>query len=308
MLSRRNIRIKVMQLLYAATRDAEVSLNDLVRRYESYGRKTIELYLLALHQLVEVARYAERDEISRRAKLRPSEEDKAFKPKLAQNELIQGLLNNEEYKKLLSKHIISARVDDDNTRAFYNEFAKTVAYKNYVADDNAEHLPILLELFRFLNSNENFKEFLEDHFTSWLDDESLIVGAVKKTLKSLPSTKELVGSYGEEDLSTIQFGEDLLIQTTKKDDFLLEEIKPMLKNWEADRVALLDMILIKMATAEFVGFPSIPTKVTLNEYVDLSKAYSTDKSKDFVNGLLDKMMKKLKEEGKINKEGRGLVE
>ncbi|NJN34227.1 MAG: transcription antitermination factor NusB, partial [Saprospiraceae bacterium] len=105
-----------------------------------------------------------------------------------------------------------------------------------------------------------------------------------------------------------QFGEELLTKTYKNDEELLNEIEPMLKNWDAERVATLDMILMKMALAELLYFPTIPTKVTINEYVDLSKMYSTDKSKDFVNGIMDRLMKKLKEMGGIVKEGRGLVE
>ncbi|MEN9610350.1 MAG: hypothetical protein RLZZ628_1164, partial [Bacteroidota bacterium] len=172
----------------------------------------------------------------------------------------------------------------------------------------AEHSPILLELYRFLCGNETFNEVMEDHFPAWIDDKTLFVGATKKLLKALPKVDELVSDYEEEDMLTLKFGEQLLVKTVKKDAEILEYIKPMLQNWDADRVAVIDMILLKMATSELIDFPTIPTKVTLNEYVDLSKVYSTDKSKEFVNGILDKLLKKLKEEGKVSKEGRGLVE
>jgi len=89
---------------------------------------------------------------------------------------------------------------------------------------------------------------------------------------------------------------------------LLGIIEPTLKNWDADRVAIIDMVLLKMALSELTSFPTIPTKVTLNEFVEISKLYSTDKSKDFINGILDRLMKKLNKEGKIQKEGRGLKE
>ena len=93
-----------------------------------------------------------------------------------------------------------------------------------------------------------------------------------------------------------------------KDQELFNIIEPNLKNWDADRVAIIDMILLKMAIGELISFSSIPTKVTLNEYVEIAKVYSTDKSKDFINGILDRLMKKLEKEGQINKSGRGLVD
>ena len=103
-----------------------------------------------------------------------------------------------------------------------------------------------------------------------------------------------------------EYGEDLLHKVIALDNELLEIIDPMLENWEAERVAVLDMILLKMAVCELMHFETIPTKVTINEYVDISKIYSTPKSKEFINGILDKLMKKLQDEGKINKQGRGL--
>lgn len=94
----------------------------------------------------------------------------------------------------------------------------------------------------------------------------------------------------------------------EQEETLEQLIEPTLKNWDMERLAVLDVIIIKMALVEFLYFPTIPTKVTLDEYVDISKEYSTPKSKDFVNGILDKLMKTLAEEGKIKKEGRGLLE
>ena len=124
----------------------------------------------------------------------------------------------------------------------------------------------------------------------------------------MPSDVEFIRDFTEEDKLTFAFGEELLTKTYTNDLEILEIIKPMLKNWDAERVATVDMISLKMATAELLYFPTIPTKVTINEYVDISKMYSTDKSKEFVNGILDRLMKQLKDDGLIRKEGRGLVE
>lgn len=311
MLSRRHIRIKVMQLLYAKSRDAQLSLSDVLRRYEQYGKRAIELYLFNLQQVIEVARYAVRDDIQRRAKYIPSDEDRRFTPKLYENEVMQGFLAHGTYEKALKKYQLTGRTDEDTTANFYRKFLETDTYKKYLATDDLTteaHRQIILDLYKFLWQSEIFGEAMEDFSPAWIDDDTIIIGATKKTLKAFPSDEAFIYDFSEEDKLTFGFGEELVTKTYRKDAELLELIKPMLQNWEADRVATIDLILIKMAVCELTDFPTIPTKVTINEYVDLSKMYSTDKSREFVNGILDRMMKKFKEDGTVKKEGRGLLD
>ena len=311
MLSRRHIRIKVMQLLYAKSRDTELSLSDLVRRYQSYGNRTLELYLFNLQQVIETARYSVRDELNRKAKYLLTEEDRLFTPKLYQNEVLQGFLANGSYDKAVKKFHLTGRADGDTIAHFYRKFLETDVYKSYLLNPNTkakDDHEVLLELYKFLYKSEMFDEAMEDFSMSWIDDDSLVIGATKKTIKAMPSDDEFIRDFTEEDKLTFTFGEQLLAKTYNKDLELLEIIKPMLQNWDAERVAQIDMISLKMATAELLYFPTIPTKVTINEYVDVSKMYSTDKSKEFVNGILDRLMKQLKETNLIRKEGRGLVE
>ena len=311
MLSRRHIRIKVMQLLYAKSRDAQLSLSDVLRRYEQYGKRSIELYLFNLQHVIEVARYAVRDEIQRKAKYLPTDDDRRFTPKLYENAVLQGFLAHGTYEKAVKKFQMSGRTDDDTISNFYRKFLETDAYKAYLATDDSSletHRNIILALYKFLMQSEIFEEAMEDFSPSWIDDDTLILGATKKTLKNFPSDDAFIYDFSEEDKLTFAFGEELLTKTYNRNLDLLELIKPMLQNWEADRVATIDLILIKMAVCELTDFPTIPTKVTINEYVDISKMYSTDKSREFVNGILDRMMKKFKEDGTVKKEGRGLVE
>ena len=311
MLSRRHIRIKVMQLLYAKSRDQDLTLNDLLRRYQSYGNRTLELYLFNLQQLIETARYSVRDEMNRRAKYTPTEEDKIFTPKLFQNEVLQGFLAHGTYDRAVKKFHLTGRADGDTIAVFYRKFIETDVYKAYLAnpDTNAtDDHHVLLELYKFLYKSEMFDEAMEDFSMSWIDDDGLVIGTTKKTIKAMPSDAEFIRDFTEEDKLTFAFGEQLLIKSYTNDIEVLEHIKPMLQNWDADRVAAVDMISLKMATAELLYFPTIPTKVTINEYVDVSKMYSTDKSKEFVNGILDRLMKHLAEDGLIKKEGRGLLE
>ncbi|MBK9734223.1 MAG: transcription antitermination factor NusB [Saprospiraceae bacterium] len=154
-----------------------------------------------------------------------------------------------------------------------------------------------------------FNEIIEDQFANWEDDKSLIIGTIKKVLKSLPSDDDDYINEHYPDLETSkEYGEFLLKRTLSEDKVLLELIGPVLQNWDAERVAVLDMIMIKMAICEFLYCPTIPTKVTLNEYVELAKNYSTSKSKEFINGVLDKLLQDLILKGNVIKEGRGLLE
>ena len=152
-----------------------------------------------------------------------------------------------------------------------------------------------------------FNETIEDHYVSWDDDESLVVGAMKKIIKSLDQDEyDFLKDYIPDDETVKEFGETLLIATVKNDKSLVELITPFLENWELERVAAIDLIMLKMAVTEILRIESIPTKVTLNEYVEISKIYSTEKSKEFINGILDRIINKLNNENKIIKTGRGL--
>jgi transcription antitermination protein NusB len=311
MLSRRSVRVKVMQLLYILNRDEEVSFPEVVKQYNDGIWKTYEIYIFQLHLLLKVAQYAEKDAAIRAAKMLPSDDDKVFVPRLYDNTSTQSLANHLDFLNIVAKYKANEHLDEDLVRLMYQYFADTPEYKAYLAleaPETADHNKMLLELYRQLLASDIFIEMTEDRYNNWADDESLVVGAMKKTLKALPTTGSFYAEFEPSDETVREFGEQLLRKTCQEDQPLFEHIEPMLKNWEADRVAILDMIMLKMALCELLHFPTIPTKVTLNEFVEISKSYSTDKSKDFINGILDRLMKKLQKEEKIVKEGRGLIE
>lgn len=311
MLSRRSVRIKVMQLLYMLNRDEQLSFPDLLKGYNDGIWKTYEIYVFHLYLLLKVAQYAEKDAAIRAAKLLPSDEDKTFTPRLYTNSCTQSLANHVGFLNVVSQHKLNENLDEDHIRRMYQQFIETEEYKKYMAIEtptDADHAKVLLELYKFLTANDLFIEMTEDRFNNWQDDESLVVGAMKKTLKVMPLEGEFFKEYEPSDETVREFGEQLLRKTCQEDQSLFELIAPNLKNWDADRVAILDMIMLKMALCELLHFPTIPTKVTLNEFVEISKTYSTENSKDFINGILDRLMKKLMKEEKIVKEGRGLVE
>lgn len=300
-----------MQVLYAMNRDAEVSLNDGLQRYRQSVAKSFDLYLFNLLLIYKISAHALKEYDLRKNKLLPTEEDKFFTPMLWENPLIQSLHQNAELEKMWKNKGLLGRIDQDNIRLFYNEVIKTEEYKEYTHKKDLsldDHRDMLLSLFKTCLKNESYLEFLDDNFNSWNDDESLIIGAVKKTIKAMPVEGKFFEEYLPDTEATEEFGEELLRLTVQRDKDLLETIEPTLQNWDAERVAVLDMVMLKMAVCELLYFPTIPTKVTLNEFVEISKLYSTDKSKDFINGILDRLMKSLLKDGKIKKEGRGLLE
>lgn len=310
MVSRRSVRVKVMQLLYAQTRDAELSKSDLLQRYDDGVSQSFELLMFTLFLLLKVTFLSVDDEKKKRAKHIRSEQDQAFSSKLYTNSLIQSLVTDGPLQDEFARYKFQDRVDDDFFKKMYIEFSKTDEYAAYLkADDEPEvHLNALLDLFRFLRKNDYFSDVVDDQYANWTDDKSLVIGTMKKMLKGLPAEGRFFEAYYPDAETARDYGQVLLKEVGENEAYLLSLIEPTLKNWDADRLAILDMILLKMALAEFLYFPTIPTKVTLNEYLEVSKQYSTPKSKDFINGILDRLMKSLEAEGKINKEGRGLIQ
>lgn len=311
MLSRRSVRVKVMQLLYMLNRDESLELSEVQQAYKDGIWKAFELYIYHLYLTLRVAQYAEKDAANRAAKLVPSDDDKVFEPRFSTNNCTNSLANHVEFLHLVKKFKASENLDEDHIRSLYNGFADQPEYKAYLeleSPSDTDHAKAMIELYRYLSTNDLFLDMTEDRYNNWSDDESLVMGAMKKTLKSMPLSGEFYKEHEPSDETVREFGAELLLRTAQEDAALLAEIQPTLKNWDADRVAILDMIMLKMALCELLHFPTIPTKVTLNEFVEISKNYSTDKSKEFINGILDRLMKQLTESGKIVKEGRGLID
>jgi transcription antitermination protein NusB len=311
MLSRRSIRIKVIQLLYSVSRDETIGRDEVLKRYWKSIDTSYELFLYTLYTLREISKVAVEDKEQRSTKYIQSEVDKAFEPKLYNSIQIQDLIKNKSVQKIFEKYHFKERSDSDIFKNIYFEFSKEEIYQAYILKETTseDDLEMLLELFRFCRNNAIYNEIIEDQFFTWHDDKSLVIGTIKKVLKSLPiGKKDLAAEYYPEEIHTKEFGELLLTKTYEDDTILLDTISPLLKNWRTDRVAIIDMIMIKMALTEFLYCESVNVKVTLNEYVELSKAYSTSKSKVFINGVIDALLKKLESEDKIHKSGRGLNE
>ena len=300
-----------MQVLYAMNRDKALTKHKAIAQYNHNIRQSYDLYLFNLLHLIRTAEYTRTVKKKKLEKLRPTEEDLSFQPKLFENDLIQSLQINAGLRREFQFHKTGEKVFEDKIRLLYKEFSKTEEYQSYLKNDNLsndDHRQIVSVLYKSMIGNDIFEDTLDENYLFWEDDKSLIVGAMKKTLKALPAEENFFEAYKPTDDTVKEFGEVLLDKVHEDGEDLFNLIEPTLKNWDADRVAVIDMILLKMAVCELVNFPTIPTKVTLNEFVEISKTYSTDKSKDFINGILDRLLKKLEKEGKVVKEGRGLIQ
>lgn len=290
-----------MQVLYAAQRQEFKS----PRAYESLFLKMVDnsykLYLQNLLIVQRVCEYAKHDLATRRAKLRPTAEDLSFRAVLANNLAVRSLSDNTDLSQAYDQAGIRSAIDADQIQNLYREFLSTEHYQEFLAIDgdpgSEQCIQLLLKLYKWLQGQELFTSMIEDHFPLWKEDKSLVVGAMKKTIKAMPSEQDFYKAYAEHGESVVDFGRPLLKFVVEANDVMLERIKGVLQNWDADRVAIIDMILIKMAMGEFTQFPAIAPEVTINEYVDISKSYSTDKSREFINGVLDNLHKALAKEG-----------
>ncbi len=309
MLSRRNVRIKVLQVIYGSNINHD-KIERYQRNYQTSIDRSLEILVYSLRVMQKILKYSLTDAENRKYKKLPSDNDKLFKPILLTNKQSQNLMNSQLLEIYTRKFHTDTKIDQDVIRRLYLEFSKDEDYiQYYIAAEHTteENIAMLLKIYKLLTKNEVFNETIEDHYVSWDDDESLVVGAMKKIIKSLDQDEyDFLKDYIPDDETVKEFGETLLIATVKNDKSLVELITPFLENWELERVAAIDLIMLKMAVTEILRIESIPTKVTLNEYVEISKIYSTEKSKEFINGILDRIINKLNNENKIIKTGRGL--
>ena len=302
MLSRRNIRVKVMQALYSIE-----SMNNETRPGESLQilKKNLEhsqhLFTYLVYFITEVARFAEKDAAQKAQKHLPSEHDLNINTRISGNEIVWAIIENASFKKSAADFKIQYAIDDDLVRKVYLELVSSAEYKEYInlqARDKKSEKKILEFIFSDLMlPDENFISDVEEKFIHWDDDAEIMVTLMSGFLQK-PSSFNFAEMVGKEKMD---FAVDLLQCVIDKKQYTLELIKPKLKNWDAERIASLDMILMQMGVCEFLFFETIPPKVTINEYIDLAKEYSTEQSGHFVNGILDNIHKELLAENKINK-------
>lgn len=302
MISRRNIRVKVMQTIYAVM-TSETALKPGVPQsiLRQHFDQTRNLFTYLTWFLTAVSRYAEADAHRKASKHLPSVTDLNVNTKIAGNEVLWKMLEEPTLKEQFTALKPESLADKDLLRRIYLQLAATPEYKAYTTHpgrDKAEEKKILEFILNdLLLANEAFISHLEEIFTNWDDDGELVVQLLASFMQKTSNVdlKQLMTPDKEE------FATNLLKTVLEKSEHLQSLIIPKLKNWDPERIALLDMVLMKMGVAEFLYFETIPPKVTINEYIDLAKDYSTSQSGQFVNGILDNIHKELVQEGKMQK-------
>jgi len=302
MISRRNIRVKVMQTMYTLeAQELTVKPGEHVRILQKHFDQTRQLLTYLTYFITEVARYAETDSRIRSSKHLPNYQDLNVNIKLAGNELLWKILEDASWQKAVSVDKPHLQDNKELIKRLYQELVATEEYKQYISEESREKRSekgILEFIFTSLMlPNQLFETHVEELFTNWDDDgemvSQLVIGYLNKP-QSL-NFQEIISK------DKWDFAKGLLQTVIEKKDVLMDLIKPKLKNWDPERIATLDMILMQMGVAEFLYFETIPPKVTINEYIDLAKEYSTPQSGQFVNGILDNIHKDLVREEKMHK-------
>lgn len=313
MLNRRHLRIKILQILYGFYQDEDLDTTKAKKALDHSIDKMYQLYLLLISMVAEMQGLAiDKIEAGRKKQL-PTEEDLHPNTKFVRNATLRILANSKQLKNRLSETGVGWGKHRELLRNLHRSLIEDEEYITYMSSDERSFRhdrESLLRMFRKHLINETtFQEMLEEESIFWVDDLDLASSMVIKTIKNINEEDEEVDimPVWRNDDDDKDFMDSLFTQTLAQGELNEELIKEGAQNWELERIALIDRILMKMALAEAKTFESIPLKVTLNEYIELSKYYSTEKSHGFINGILDQLFTSLHESGDIKKTGRGLI-
>ena len=315
MLNRRHLRIKVLQSLYAFFQSKDEGYGSVEKETLNSLERIYDLYIYFLLTFSELKTFGEYRMEENKKKIFPTDEDANPNRKFVDSAIID-ILEKQPTLRVLSEQRKVNWVGDENQQMFrkiYNQLREGEVYDSYMNNEVKgfeEDKAFAIALFKAeIANSEVLYDCLEDRNIHWIDDIDLACSMVIKTIKSFEEGQEpaILDLYKDKEDETT-FVRELLRKTIvldKENELLIDELT---SNWELDRIAKMDVILMKMAITELQTFNNIPTKVTLNEYIEISKFYSTPKSNSFINGVLDKAISRLVKDDKINKVGRGLKE
>lgn len=313
MISRRIIRTKVLQVLYAYYSSNNQSINNTEKELFFCIQKTYDLYHYLFALVLEIAKHAENKIEIKRNKHQPTNDDLNPNTKFINNFIIHQLKENRQLNAYLDQKKLSWVNHPELIKELYLFMLESEIYSSYMENDERsykEDRKFIEKLFnKIILVSEDLYQVLEEQSIYWNDDVEFVISMITKTLKRFSepagADQRLMPMF--KDQEDRDFAKELFRKSIINHDELRELVKEHSKNWDVDRIAFMDVLIMQLAITEFLYFPSIPTKVTMNEYIELSKFYSTEKSRNFINGILDKTLKDLKISGKINKVGRGLI-
>lgn len=313
MISRRLLRIKVLQILFAFYRGESDSLAKAEKELLHSIKKGYDMYHYLFLLLLEIQDYAEKRIDLARQKLMPTHEDLHPNMRFVENPVFQIIRENESIQDYLTYHRLSWVNYPELIKKLYQKITASAYYEKYMELESVDFTAHKQVLNTILNKEllnfEDFELSLEEQSIYWNDDLEFMVGMAVKTIKKFeeeqsPSIPVLPMFKDDEDED---FAKLLLRKVVVKHSENKEIIDSYTKNWDVDRIAGMDILIMEMALTEIIEFPSIPVKVSFNEYIEISKYYSTEQSSTFINGVLDKIITVYRSENKIQKQGRGLI-
>lgn len=313
MISRRLLRIKILQILYAYYKSEQKDINKSEKELHYSINKAYELFYYLILLIIDVKDYANsRIEIAFNKKI-PDYQDLHPNTRFIENRLIKKLSENRPLSRYIETHHISWVNYPELIREFFNLLSESEVYNEYMAreDNNFDDDKKLVEYFftDIVLMNESFNQIIEEKSIYWNDDLDFVLSMVVKNIRKIKESdsdeKKLPELYkNDEDRD---YAINLFRKSIAGRNFCLKLIEEKASNWDLERIAFVDVLIMQIAITEMIEFPSIPTRVSLNEFLEIAKFYSTDKSNSFINGVLDKILQQLKTENKVKKTGRGLI-
>lgn len=327
MLSRHFLRSKVLQSLYSSEFGQARDVITAEKNFTHNVERLNDLGILQLSTLVHLWEMAGVMIEEGRNKFMPTEEEKNPSLRLVNNEFLRRMSDNFELRHQMEDRHVNWSDEDDLFRKSFTSLRKTDFYKEYISNDPAttqvsgrdiweEDKLMAINLFKYIVNDEALVAAFAERSLWWEDDFFQVAQYNMMYLKTLNKDEFdesmrwalIYDKRSSKDSEDMDFARQLLIETLRHRDEYDELIKKYLKGWEFERVAMMDVLMINMAIAELTECPSIPEKVTVDEYIELSKEFSSDKSKLFINGILDKLILELRSQGRIHKSGRGIIE
>jgi N utilization substance protein B len=307
MINRVLLRTKIVQILYSYYKSDSKSLPVAEKELFHSIEKTYDLYYHLLQLSIEVTRYASNRIETKRNKLRPTEEDINPNTRFIDNSFVAQLSTNIQFNEYMKAHKLSWSNDSEIIKVLFDQIIASdfyVEYMNAPSADYAADKDIWRKIFKkVILQSQELDDSIQDQNIYWTDDIEMVVSFIIKTIKRFDAIKgdeqPLLPMFKDEEDS--EFASKLIRSVLSKGDTLREMIDLNTKNWELDRIAFMDIVIMEVALAELMDFPTIPVNVTLNEYIEIAKNYSTEKSGTFINGVLDNIVGQLKKENKLIK-------
>ncbi len=307
MINRVLLRIKIIQILYSFFKSEGKSIPVAEKELFHSIEKTYDLYFHLLQLSVEITRFAASRIDSKRNKLRPTEEDLNPNTRFIDNSFIEQLTNNVQFTDYLKKNKLSWVNHPEIIKELFEEISASDFYSEYMNSDKNDYendKDIWRKIYKkIILQNEELDNSLEDQSIYWVDDVDMVISFIIKTIKKFDANNNedqpLLPMFKDEE--DAEFARKLLRSVLTNSNQYREIIDVNTKNWEIDRIAFMDILIMEVALAELMDFPTIPINVTLNEYIEIAKNYSTEKSGTFINGVLDNIVTQLKNENKLIK-------